>query len=249
MGSALLAGWMKTGLAPSVVVDPAGTSVEAPHEIVSSIEAVPAGFAPEAVVIAIKPQMAGDVLPSLGARFPGAMFVSIMAGRTIASMRREAGVAWVRAMPNLAASVGRAVTAAFASPEVTGAQAATASRMLGAVGRVAWLDDEALLDAATAVSGSGPAYVFLLAEALERAAGRAGLPAEIARLLARETIAGAGALLAASEADPRLMREAVTSKAGTTERALAVLMRPGGLVDLLDEAVAQAVERSRELAS
>ncbi len=250
MGSALLAGWIGRGLSPSVVVDPAGSDVASPHVLVSRVEELPAGFEPEAVVLAVKPQMAASVLPGPGRRFPGALFLSIMAGRTIASMRREgSAAAWVRAMPNLPASIGRGITAAFASPEVTGAQRLGAERLLRAVGPVVWLDDEALLDVATAVSGSGPAYVFLLAEALEAAGRRAGLPDAVARALARETVSGAGALLSADESDARTMREAVTSKAGTTERALSVLMRAGGLPDLLDEAVEAAAARSRELAS
>ncbi len=250
MGSALLAGWIGDGLSASIVVDPQAADADAPHRTVQRLDDVPAAFAPASVVVAVKPQMAAAVLPALGARFAGALFVSIMAGRTIASMRQETGaVAWVRAMPNLPASIGRGITAAFASPEVTQAQARTAGRLLAAVGQVEWLDDEALIDAATAVSGSGPAYVFLLAEALEAAAVRSGLPAAVARALARATVAGAGALLVANETDAGTMREAVTSKAGTTERALSVLMRQGGLPDLIGEAVEAAAARSRELAS
>ncbi len=250
MGSALLNGWILDGLAPSVIIDPAASAVSAPHRIVASVDALPADFVPETVVLAVKPQTADGVMGGLGARFPAALFLSIMAGRTIASMREKTGAAcWVRAMPNLPASIGRGVTAAFASPEVGMSQTHAVSRLLGAVGAVTWLDDEALLDAATAVSGSGPAYVFLLAEVLEEAAMKVGLPREVARLLARRTVSGAGAMLDADEADAASMRRAVTSKAGTTERALSVLMRQDGLGALIDEAVVEAAARSRELAS
>ena len=235
---ALLSGWVRAGLDASFVVDPAARALSSPHHIVDSVGAVPAQFAPEAVIIAVKPQLAAAVLPGMGYRFPDALFLSIMAGQTVASLRQGSGAsAWVRAMPNLPASIGRGVTGAFASSAVTASQHKLADRLLAAVGRVTWLADEALLDAVTAVSGSGPAYVFLLAEALEAAGIKAGLPAATARLLARETVVGAGALLVASEDEARTMREAVTSKAGTTERALSVLMRRGGLPDLIDEAV------------
>ena len=249
MGSALFDGWERQGLSPSVIVDPVAAA-RAGHVTVVSVELVPDGFMPSAVVVAVKPQMAAAVLHGLGERFADAVFVSIMAGRTIASMQRDSGAAcWVRAMPNLPASVGRGVTGVVASDGVDADRSAVAERLLGAVGRVCWLDDEGLLDAVTAVSGSGPAYVFLLAEALEAAGVQAGLPQEVARTLARETIIGAGALLAADPADAASMRAAVTSKAGTTERALEVLMRVGGVPDLVEAAVAAAAARSRELAT
>ena len=249
MGSALFDGWERQGLRPSVIVDPVAGD-RAGHVSVTSVELVPDGFAPAAVVVAVKPQVASAALAGLGARFPQALFVSIMAGRTLASMRRESGASrWIRAMPNLPAAVGRGVTAFVASAEVTAGEAEIGARLLGAVGQVCRLEDEALLDAVTAVSGSGPAYVFLLAEALERAGVQAGLPVAVARLLARETVIGAGALLAADATDASAMRAAVTSKAGTTERALAVLMRAGGLPDLLEAAVTAAADRSRELAT
>jgi pyrroline-5-carboxylate reductase len=249
MGSALFDGWERQGLSPSVIVDPAAGD-RAGHVTVGSVEDVPDGFAPAAVVVAVKPQIAGGALQGLGARFPGAVFVSIMAGRTIASMQRNSGAdCWVRAMPNLPAAVGRGVTGVVASDEVDAAQSAVAERLLGAVGQVCWLADEGLLDAVTAVSGSGPAYVFLLVEALEAAGVRAGLPADVARTLARETVIGAGALLAADAGDAAAMRTAVTSKAGTTERALEVLMRAGGMADLVEAAVFAAAARSRELAT
>ena len=250
MGASLFEGWVRQGLSPSFAVDPAGPKLPAPHRVVASLADLPPGFAPACVVLAVKPQMADEALAGLGARFPGALCLSIMAGRTLANMRGTSGAAsWVRAMPNLPASVGQGATAAFASPEVTGPQQALAARLLAAVGTVEWLDDETLLDSVTAVSGSGPAYFFLLVEVLEAAGVQAGLPPAIARRLARRTLVGAGALMDASETDARAMREAVTSKGGTTERALSVFTRPGGLPDLVADAVAAAAARSRELES
>ncbi len=250
MGAALLDGWVRDGLAPSVAVDPARPDLPGSHRVASSLAELPAGFEPACVVAAVKPQHAGAALCGLGARFPGALFLSIMAGRTVASLRRASGAAsWVRAMPNLPASVGKGVTAAYASPEVTPAQASLATRLLAAVGTVEWLDDETMLDVVTAVSGSGPAYFFLLVEALAEAGVKAGLPRPIAENLAHRTLVGAGAMIEAGENDAKALRAAVTSKGGTTERAISVLTWPGGLPDLIDEAVAEAAARARELAS
>ena len=229
---------MRDGLAPSAVVDPGGGGVPAPHIKATGLAGLPVDFAPSCVILAVKPQQAGEVMDEAGRRFPDALFLSIMAGR-----RRV-----VRAMPNTPAAIGRGISGLFASPAVGEAGRALAERVLRAVGDVIWLADEEAMDAVTAVSGSGPAYVFLLAELLEQAGTRAGLPPDVARRLARATVAGAGALLAETDEDARAMREAVTSKAGTTERALAVLMAEGAWPHLIDQAVVAAATRARELA-
>ena len=248
MGGALLDGWVREGLAPSVAVDPAPVAIAAPHGRVAELSDVPAEFEPSAVVLAVKPQQAGSVMEAAGQRFPRALFLSIMAGRTIAGIELATGArAVVRAMPNTPAAIGRGIAGLYASPNVGAAHRALAERLLRAVGEVVWLDREEDMDAVTAVSGSGPAYVFLLAELLENAGLRAGLPAPVARRLARATVSGAGALLTETDEDARGMREAVTSKAGTTERALAVLMAEGAWPHLVGEAVEAAAARSREL--
>lgn len=250
MGGALLAGWLERGLAPSIAVDPATASVPAGVRLIASPDQLPPGFAPAAVVLAVKPQNAADTLPAY-ARFAGrAVFLSIMAGRTIAGMRRLLGAeaAIVRAMPNTPAAIRRGVTVACAAPEVSDARRALCGTLLEAVGAVAWVADEAMLDAVTAVSGSGPAYVFLLAELMEQAAREQGLPPDLARLLARRTVAGAGALLEASAEDAAALRRAVTSPGGTTERALSVLMAEDGWPNALSRAISAATARSRELA-
>jgi pyrroline-5-carboxylate reductase len=202
------------------------------------------------VVLAVKPQNAAATLP-LYARYAGsAVFLSIMAGRTVAGMRAllGPGAAVVRAIPNTPAAVREGISVAFAGPGVSPAQRDLCDTLLRAVGTVAWIEDEALIDAVTAVSGGGPAYVFLLAELLERAAVEQGIPAELARLLARRTVSGSGALLAASDDDAAALRRAVTSPKGTTERALAVLMADDAWPALLSRAIAAAAARSRELA-
>ena len=250
MGGALLAGWIERGLAPSVAVDPARPSAPPGVTLVPAVADIQAGFAPASVVLAVKPQNAAETLPDY-ARFAGtAVFLSIMAGRTIGGMRRLLGprAAVVRAMPNTPAAIRQGVTVACAGPGVSPGQRALAERLLAAVGAVAWVEDEELLDAVTAVSGSGPAYVFLLAELLERAAIEEGLPPDLARLLARRTVAGSAALLAAGDEDAAALRRAVTSPKGTTERALDVLMAEDAWPALLSRAVAAAAARSRELA-
>jgi pyrroline-5-carboxylate reductase len=253
MGSAMLAGWREQGLDASIAVDPApeaAASAGPDLTVVADAGAIPAGFAPAAVVFAVKPQNAAETLP-LYRRFTGqAVFLSIMAGRTIGGMRSllGEGAAIVRAMPNTPAAVRQGVTVACPGIGVDTAQRSLCEQLLQAIGVVAWVEDEGLLDPVTAVSGSGPAYVFLLAELMEKAALEQGIPADLARLLARQTVAGSGALLAASAEDAAALRVAVTSPGGTTERALAVLMAAEAWPAAMSRAIADATARSRELA-
>ena len=251
MGGAMLSGWVERGLAPSVVVDPAaGASAFARDGVVvvPSLDAVPEGFSPACTVLAVKPQQADAVLAAAGRFARGGMALSIMAGTTIDRMRAGLGEApVVRAMPNTPAAIGRGITVAVPGPGVTAAQRELADTLLRAVGAVAWVEDEALIDPVTAVSGSGPAYVFLLAELMEQAGVEQGLPPGLARQLARVTIEGAGALLVASEETAAQLRVNVTSPKGTTERALSVLMPPDAWPALVSRAVAEATARSREL--
>jgi pyrroline-5-carboxylate reductase len=256
MGSAMLRGWLAHGAAQQfLVIEPIGrppaladVAAVAWHR---SPEDLPLNAAPEAVVFAVKPQVIDDVLPAYR-RFARhqTLFLSIAAGTTIGRIARHLGedVAIVRCMPNTPAAIGRAITVACPNPRVSESQRQLCSALLAAIGDSTWVADEALMDAVTAVSGSGPAYVFLLIEALAAAGEKAGLPANLAMELARRTIAGSGELaLLASEAPDRL-RENVTSPGGTTRAALDVLMAEGGLPDLIDRAVAAAAQRSRELA-
>ncbi len=248
MGGALLAGWREAGLGEVVIVDPERPEVVPPARVVGEASEIPADFAPACVILAIKPQQADEALPRY-ARFSGrAVFLSIMAGRGIAGMRRLLGeAAIVRAMPNTPAAIRQGISAACPGEGVSAEARALCARLLAAVGEVVWVDREDDLDAVTAVSGSGPAYVFLLAELLERAAIAEGLAPSLARRLARCTVSGAGALLAASEEDAAALRAAVTSKGGTTAAALGVLMAPDAWPALLPRAVAAAAARSREL--
>jgi pyrroline-5-carboxylate reductase len=254
MGGAMLAGWLAGGLDPArtTVLDPQASpemqALCAARGLALNPAAPPVA---DALVLAMKPQGLEGAAPALAPLIgPGTLVVSILAGKTIANLRdRLSGArAIVRAMPNLPASIGRGATGAVASPEVDDRQRAQAHALLASVGLVEWLDDEGLIDALTAVSGSGPAYVFLLAEVMAEAGVAAGLPADMATRLARETVSGAAALLAANPRDAALLRRDVTSPGGTTAEALAVLMRDGGLPDLMREAVDAARRRAGALA-
>ncbi len=256
MGGAMLAGWLAGGLDPRrvVVQDPAppaaiGALLE--HHKISVVAAVRPDTAPAVLLMAVKPQLMDQVFPAL-ARLagPATLVLSIAAGRTIASFERHLppGRAVVRSIPNTPAAVGRGITVAVANAATSARQKALATSLLAAIGAVAWVDDEALIDPVTAVSGSGPAYVFLLAECLADAGVKAGLPRALADQLARATVAGAGELLHRSDLPAATLRENVTSPNGTTFAALQVLMRDNGLAPLLAEAVAAATRRSRELA-
>lgn len=254
MGGAMLSGWLAGGLDPTrtTVLDPQASpemqALCAAQGLALNPAAPPVA---DALVLAMKPQGLEGAAPALAPLIgPGTLVVSILAGKTIANLRdRLPGArAIVRAMPNLPASIGRGATGAVASPEVDAGQRAQAHALLASVGLVEWLDDEELIDALTAVSGSGPAYVFLLAEVMAEAGIAAGLPADMATRLARETVSGAAALLAANPRDAALLRQDVTSPGGTTAEALAVLMRSGGLPDLMREAVDAARRRAGALA-
>ena len=257
MGGALLAGWLARGLKPAqvVVVEPdqaraAELRRTAGLRVVARGEDVPAALAPEVVLLAVKPQAMDAVVPLYRrAVSPGTVFLSIAAGKALAYFARHLGsdAAIVRSMPNTPAAVGRGITVACANAKVSAAQRAVCDDLLRAVGEVAWIADEALLDAVTAVSGGGPAYVFLLAESLAAAGIASGLPKDLAERLARVTVAGAGELLHHAPEPPAVLRQNVTSPQGTTERALAVLMGPDGWQSLLDRAIAAATARSKEL--
>jgi pyrroline-5-carboxylate reductase len=256
MGTAMLRGWNAAGAASRFfVVDPAGMPLgfEIPAEITwyPAAEAVPADVTPDAVVFAVKPQVADIVVPQYRrwAR-PETLFLSIVAGKTLAGLARHLDrAAVVRSMPNTPAAIGRGITVACANPLVTFAQRRLCDRLLAAIGESTWVEDEALIDAVTAVSGSGPAYVFLLIEALAAAGAAEGLPAGLALQLARSTVAGSGELARISAESPTELRENVTSPGGTTRAALDVLMASDGLALLIRRAVAAAAARSRELAS
>ncbi len=254
MGSAMLDGWLARGLNPKkiTVIEPQPVkAVKAVARRGVKLNPKDKVGAASAIVIAVKPQSAPEALPPLARYIDKATLVlSIMAGRTIGFLEESlpAGTAIVRAMPNTPAAIGRGISVAVANAKISKRQRKQASDLLAAIGKVEWVVDEALMDAVTALSGSGPAYIFLLAECMARAGIAAGLPAELATRLARETVAGSAELLHRSDLDAATLRQNVTSPGGTTAAALEVLMGPGGFDELLTQAIAAATRRSRDLA-
>src|SRR5690606_34166631 len=216
---------------------------------VATIESLPKP--PAVLLMAVKPQVMDEVFPPLAMLAgPSTVVLSIAAGRTIASFEKflAPGAAVVRSIPNTPAAVGRGITVATANAHVTEAHKRTVTELLSAIGEVAWVEDEGLIDPVTALSGSGPAYVFYMVEALAAAGVAAGLEPELATQLARATVTGAGELLHRSPLDAATLRQNVTSPNGTTYAALQVLMAKDGLEPLMTAAVAAAAKRSRELA-
>jgi pyrroline-5-carboxylate reductase len=253
MGGALLAGWLERGLdgRAVVAVDPSPPPDSAAILAKAGIGAVavpPKGTA-RVIVVAVKPQIISGVLPALRALIgSGTVILSIAAGTTLKNLEAGLGdVAIVRSIPNTPAQVGRGMTAAIANARVDAAGKALVTELLAAVGDVAFVEQEALIDVVTAVSGSGPAYVFLLAECLAEAAIAEGAPPDLAARLARATIVGAGELLRLSDLAPAQLRKNVTSPNGTTAAALAVFMGEDGLAALVRRAVSAARKRSEQL--
>lgn len=255
MGGALMNGWLDSGVAPGriVVVDPGPSEAMAGRLAAAGIQhadTVPSDVAADVLVLAIKPQMMDAVLPTLMPMVgPRTVAVSVAAGTPIDRIAGLLeGCAVVRAMPNTPAMVGRGITAAVAGASVTDAARKEVDGLLAVTGPVEWLEDEALIDAVTAVSGSGPAYVFHLVECMAEAGRAEGLPEDLAMRLARATVAGAGEMLHRSAQDAATLRANVTSPGGTTAAALAVLMREDAMKRLFAEAVAAARKRAGELA-
>jgi pyrroline-5-carboxylate reductase len=258
MGDALLRGWLDRGIAaPSMtVIEPTEQNAAVARDrgvaALATLNGLPEDYAPRVVVFAVKPQVMPDVVPAyrhfVG---PQTIFLSIAAGKAVAFFETHLGeeVAMVRAMPNTPAAIGRGVTVLYANAQVSAGERALAQELMAAAGDVAWIDDEALMDAVTAVSGSGPAYVFYMIECLAAAGVTAGLPADLAAQLARATVEGAAALSHQDGSSPETLRKNVTSPGGTTAAALDVLMAPAnGLQDVMTRAVEAAADRSRALA-
>jgi pyrroline-5-carboxylate reductase len=255
MGQALLKGWLAGGVvAHATVVEPAGVAGfdgETRATFFADAAMLPPGYAADVIVLAVKPQyMDGAVPPYRDLVGRGTLVLSIAAGKTFAAYERYFGdaAAIIRAMPNTPASIGRGISVAVANRHVGAAGRTLCDALLRAVGSVEWVEDEALIDVVTAVSGGGPAYVFLLIEALAAAGAKSGLPPELAMRLARETVSGAGELARLSPDSAEQLRRNVTSPAGTTLAALTILMAPDGIQPLYDRAIAAATARGRELA-
>jgi pyrroline-5-carboxylate reductase len=257
MGGAMLSGWLARGLDPGkvIVVDPSPppemVQVLSKHGVRHETSPPRLDAPPAVLLMAVKPQVMDAVLAPLAAvAGPRTVVISIAAGRTIASFEKhlKPGIAVIRTMPNTPAAIGRGITVCTGNAAVGAREKAMCEALLSAVGEVGWVGDERLIDAVTAVSGSGPAYVFLLVEAMAAAGVKAGLEPELAMRLARATVSGSGELLRQSDLSASTLRQNVTSPGGTTAAALGVLMAPDGLEALMTKAVEAAARRGRELA-
>ena len=257
MGYAMLQGWLKSDRleAPEIaVVEPNDALRERAAKlgvwVGANVDELPADTSPKLVIFAVKPQVMRDIVPAYR-RFAGkgATFLSVAAGTGIGVFEEilGAGTPVIRCMPNTPAAIGRGMMVTCSNPHVTKDAQGFAAELLAASGKVASVDDEALMDAVTAVSGSGPAYIFHFIECLTAAGEKAGLPADTAKLLAMQTVFGAASLAAASDEEPGRLREQVTSPNGTTAAALGVLMGGDRLKTLVEEAVEAARKRSVEL--
>jgi len=250
MGSAMLRGWLAAGIAKHVyVLDPAGLPAEFKNQPVTFFDDAKKFTAKADVyIIAVKPQIMDEVCSAIDVPAQ-ALILSIAAGQTIAAFEKRFGKdrAIVRSMPNTPAAIGKGITVATGNTHVKAAQKAQADTLLQSIGFVEWVDRESLLDPVTAVSGSGPAYIFLLIETLAKAGEKAGLDPAFAMKLARQTVIGSAAL---AESEPSIpaskLRENVTSPGGTTAAALKVLM-DGRMQSIFDEAIAAATARGKEL--
>ena len=257
MGGAMLSGWLASGLSGDLVhvLDPMPsealrTQLETHGGHQNTSVEVLAEINPAVVVLAVKPQMMGDILPRLAQLVgPETVFLSIAAGLSIAQLDGflGGGACLVRTMPNTPASVGRGVTAMVANDRVSQEMSALCADLLAAIGEVVVLEDEVLIDAVTAVSGSGPAYVFHMVEAMAAAGVALGLPADLSMILARKTIEGSGEMMRQFDTPAGELRQNVTSPGGTTAAALEVLMGPHGLSELMNKALTAARDRSKEL--
>jgi pyrroline-5-carboxylate reductase len=218
--------------------------------VVSSASELPHGLAPATIVLAVKPQSMDSVVPAYAGPAATALTISIAAGKSIAYYEKLLGDsrAIVRVMPNTPAAVGRGMAVCVANAKTTEAQRTRTSQLMAAVGDVAWIEDESLMDAVTALSGSGPAYAFLLVECMAKAGEAVGLAPDLAMRLARQTMIGSGELMRLASEDAGILRKNVTSPGGTTEAALKVLMGDPGLEALMIRAIAAATKRGQELA-
>jgi len=251
MGSALLAGWFGSGLKMTdiIAVDPTAKKLNN-ILMLSNPKQIPPQFLPDVIVFAVKPQLADDIIPLYRSFVrPKTIFISIAAGKTLSSLQSLLGkdAQIIRAMPNLPATISLGSTVVMAGKKTGKNKQKICNSIFESVGKIHWIKNEKMFDAVTAISGSGPAYLFHFIECLSDAAQNLGLPAKLAEELVIETIYGSAKLVTKSRESPANLREMVTSKGGTTEAALKVLMAPNGLKKLVQQATKSAAQRSKTL--
>lgn len=245
MGGAMLRGWIAEGMDPAriTVIDPFAKNVPQGVAVEASL---PAGGVPDVLVLAVKPQQLGEVRDVFAARGGLRLLVSVLAGVETATLGPAFGaVQVVRVMPNLPASIGQGVTVLFGDPAVRD----EAARLMAPLGQVEWIDDEAQFHAVTALSGSGPGYVFRVIDAMAQAGAALGLDPALAMRLAIGTVRGSAALAAGSAESPAVLADRVASPGGTTREGLNVLDADGAIMALMARTLAAAARRSEELAA
>lgn len=251
MGKAMLTGWLAKGLAPSYIVNRHEFDLPTPHKLVKSIQEIPQDFQPAAIILAVKPHQAAELIPHLKPWCHNAIILSVLGGKNIAWLNQQFGSnqANIRVMPNTPSELGLGMTLLVANHHVHEEQKELANQLFTAIGKIAWLDSESEMDIATAISGCGPAYIFLLAELLQKIGEKKGLSKELSRLLARQTVVGAAALLNHSHEESEALRKAVATPNGITEQAINILNSPQAWPDNLSKALQAAADRSKALSS
>lgn len=257
MGGAMLDGWLDQGVPKDSIriVERSGDHAQSLRDtydisVVDSMDDIEDGFPADVILLAVKPQMMDDAVEVAKRFVDRATYVSVAAGKTLSYYQEALGAEAriIRVMPNTPAAVRRGISVACANAAVSEEMKDHCTGLLAAIGEVAWIEDESLMDAVTAVSGSGPAYVFYMTECMTQAGIKAGLPQELATQLARATVAGAGELMRQTGTDAGQLRTNVTSPGGTTQAALEVLMAEDGIAPIFEKAINAAVQRGKELA-
>lgn len=251
MGKAMLKGWLKKGLAPSYIVNRSKFEVPAPHKLVSSLQEVPHDFKPDAIILAIRPHQAEALIPDLTPWVKDTPVLSVLGGKNLTWLAKQFGANHpnVQIMPNTPSELGLGMTLLVANDAVTEQQKKMTETLFTAIGKIAWLNSEKQMDFACSISGCGPAYIFLLAELLEKIGAENGLPKDIAKLMARQTVIGSAALLGHSHEESETLRKAVATPNGITEQAINVLNHPDAWPAILSQALQAAAKRSRELST
>lgn len=251
MGHAMLDGWLKKGLDPSVIVHRHDLDLPSPHKHVRSIDEISKDFHPRAIILAMKPDQAAKIIPSLSPWTKDAVILSVLGGRNLSWLKSQFGdtQAVIRVMPNTPSQLGLGMTSVVADSLVNKEQKQLTDDLLHAIGEVAWLPTEKDMDVATAIAGSGPAYIFLLAELLQKVGEEKGLSKDLARLLARQTVVGSAALLGESDKESEDLRKAVATPGGITERAINILIESKAWPESLSKAIQAAADRSKEMSS
>lgn len=251
MGKAMLKGWIKKGLNHSFIVNRHDFDLVTPHQLAHTIQDVPKTFQPEAVVLAVKPDQAAELIPHLKPWCKNIPVISVLGGKTLAWLQQQFGdhQSIIRVMPNTPSELGLGMTSMISNSQTQSNQKQIAERLFNAIGKTAWLDTEQEIDIATAIAGCGPAYIFLLAELLQKIGQEKGLSEDLARLLARQTVIGSAALLNHSREEAETLRKNVATPNGITEQAVNVLIQPDAWPHILSKALQAAADRSRALSS